>query len=75
MGQDNGIYFFIIMGQHISTYSFTIMVYFMVIFIITAQDEEIYSVLVMGQISRKPMIQLAGQYYIIFSFSLEYPGN
>jgi hypothetical protein len=26
-------------------------------------------------ISRKPMIQLGGKYYTIFSLSLEYPGN
>jgi hypothetical protein len=26
-------------------------------------------------ISRKPMIQLGGKHYIIFSMSLEYPGN
>jgi hypothetical protein len=27
------------------------------------------------QISRKPMIQLGGKYYTIFSLSLEYAGN
>jgi hypothetical protein len=26
-------------------------------------------------ISRKPMIQLGGKYYTVFSLSLEYPGN
>jgi hypothetical protein len=26
-------------------------------------------------IARKPKIQLGGRYYIIFSLSLEYPGN
>jgi hypothetical protein len=28
-----------------------------------------------SQISRKPMIQLGGKYYTIFSLSLEYLGN
>jgi hypothetical protein len=27
------------------------------------------------KISRKPMIQLGGKYYTIFSLNLEYPGN
>jgi hypothetical protein len=40
-------------------------------FIIMTQDEGIYLVVVMEQISRNPMILLGGKYYTVFSLSLE----
>jgi hypothetical protein len=38
-------------------------------------DKRVLQYIGYSYISRKPMIQLGGKYYTIFSLSLEYPGN